>query len=148
MPYRSWFDRQAEAAYINFQREVLTPLPIDVFRLNAYRRYLHKGPTGELDMAKRKPDNPVGDLFTPSSAAPTPPAFTTLLANPIVTPLPDQFDTIEEAAHLLRLWSQYPKLQTYRFDRFVSAGGSGMVFKVFGPGATSPRALKIARLKL
>lgn len=78
------------------------------------------------------------------------PDFLALLRQPLVDlELPRDFSEPDEDEHLSSLWMSSPELQSYRFDRFVHAGGSGMVFKVFAiGGAPTPLALKIARKRL
>ncbi|HVF58897.1 MAG TPA: protein kinase [Thermoanaerobaculia bacterium] len=101
-------------------------------------------------MAKKKtpPPPPQSALPLSDEAKLPPPNFLQLLADPIVTlPLPRGFSAADEAAHLEALWGHTP-LRSYSFDRFVHAGGSGMVFKVHARDETAPLALKIARQKL
>ena len=90
-----------------------------------------------------------GSLLAPLSV-PSPPDFFELLHHPLVDlPLPRHFSNELEAEHLRTLWLSSPELQSYEFDHFVHAGGSGMVFKVFSKdGGSTPLALKIARQKL
>lgn len=78
------------------------------------------------------------------------PDFDNLLRNPLVSaPLPQDFDVCKEAEHLTTLWSHLPRLQHYTFERFIHAGGSGMVFKVIPADAPdNVYALKIARRSL
>ncbi|MHA1951353.1 MAG: protein kinase domain-containing protein [Candidatus Thorarchaeota archaeon] len=76
--------------------------------------------------------------------------FIMLLKNPIVKKkLPSDFNIEEEAAHLESLYQRIPRMSEYIFSRFVHAGGSGMVFKVFvADEPTTPLAMKIVRYKL
>jgi HD superfamily phosphohydrolase/serine/threonine protein kinase len=85
-----------------------------------------------------------------SGAPAVSPDFEALLRQPVITSekLPSDFDASIEAAHIVTLWTTIPRLRKYRFDRFVHAGGSGMVFKTFLEDTITPRALKIARAKL
>jgi len=62
--------------------------------------------------------------------------------------LPSDFNEGTEASHLEELWKAVTALHKYRFENFVHAGGSGMVFKVFRDDSATPLALKIARKKL
>ena len=98
-------------------------------------------------MAKRKP-SPSIDLFHKTPDGPAAPDYLDLFANPEVkSALPTSFSVTVEAEHLRHLWSATPELQRYRFERFVYAGGSGMVFRVRienGP----ERALKIVRKRV
>jgi len=89
-------------------------------------------------------------LTTVPLPIPASPDFLELLRHPLVDlELPRDFKQEDESDHLRTLWNSSPELRTYRFDRFVHAGGSGMVFKVFAiDSVQSPLALKIARRKL
>ncbi|MBL8215157.1 MAG: protein kinase [Bryobacterales bacterium] len=88
------------------------------------------------------------DLFEVLKTPPAPP-FLELLRKPLLkSALPKDFDANEEALHLEGLWPVAIKLHHYRFETFVHAGGSGMVFKVFKDDSTTPLAMKIARKKL
>ena len=59
------------------------------------------------------------------------PDFLALLQNPYEKePLPKDFNLIEEAKHLTKMWSSTPDLNKYDFVTFIHAGGSGMVFEV------------------
>lgn len=81
--------------------------------------------------------------------APSAPDFLDLLRHPLVKlELPRHFSEDTEANHLVDRWDSSPELRSYKFDRFVHAGGSGMVFKVFTTDVPTPLALKIARHKL
>lgn len=107
---------------------------------------------------KRKPSKqvPQTDLFLPSDLAAVPPDdsvpapdFRELLLHPLVKePLPSDFNVVDEAEHLRDLWTKLPQLRRYRFEAFVHAGGSGMVFKVYRSDLPTPMAMKIARKKL
>lgn len=81
-------------------------------------------------MPKKTRSKPaMAELFTPPLTPPAP-NFERLLKDPLIkAELPDGFSVVEEAAHLVDLWNRAHKLRDYRFDRFVHAGGSGMVFK-------------------
>lgn len=82
-------------------------------------------------------------------ATPPAPPFADLLRAPLVEePLPLDFKITEEAEHLSELWAQLPSLHNYTFERFVHAGGSGMVFQVKRISSGTVQALKIARHKL
>lgn len=77
------------------------------------------------------------------------PDFAALLRNPISkAKLPSDFRIEVEARHLRNLWEQNPGFHPYSFDAFVSAGGSGMVFKVLPPSSRVPVALKVVRSKV
>src|SRR3990172_3758593 len=66
----------------------------------------------------------------------SPDFFKELLDDPLVKlPLPKDFRSKEEAEHLMSLWTDSPNLHEYSFERFVHAGGSGMVFKVRTPSS-------------
>lgn len=74
-----------------------------------------------------------------------------LLKNPFVkdTLLPDDFNSSEEASYLYKLIEDCPDLKKYKFEEFIFAGGSGMVFKVIRNKEDSfPTALKVARKKI
>jgi len=73
-----------------------------------------------------------------------------LLTNPFVKEkLPDDFNCSEEATYLYTLIEDCPNLKKYKFEEFIFAGGSGMVFKVRRNKEDSfPTALKIARKKI
>lgn len=74
------------------------------------------------------------------------PDFFSKLADPLIKePLPKDFMIKEEAGHLSELWKIIPKFQKYKYDRFIHAGGSGMVFKIFSPDSDTPLALKVVR---
>ncbi len=80
---------------------------------------------------------------------PTTPNFLSLINDPLIKePLPSDFNPKEEAEHLTELWRNLKKFWDYRFDKFVHAGGSGMVFKVYRTDTNTFQALKIARKKL
>jgi HD superfamily phosphohydrolase len=89
------------------------------------------------------------DLFTKAAIPPTP-DFVSLLRHPLLKeePLPSDFDVETEGVHLADLWQRVSKLHSYQFEKFVHAGGSGMVFKVSRNDSTTPLALKVARKKL
>jgi hypothetical protein len=96
-------------------------------------------------MGKKKSSRktPEGDLFV-EPEVPQAPDFRDLLARPLVRePLPGDFIPAEEAEHLVELWNKLRKLHRYRFEAFVHAGGSGMVFKVMRPDLQTPLAMKI-----
>jgi serine/threonine protein kinase len=89
------------------------------------------------------------EIPIPDDAPKPPPPFLELLKKPLVAyPLPSDFSPEAEAAHLLYLWSKDRTLHSYNFSRFVHAGGSGMVFKVYVDDQTIPVAVKIARERL
>ena len=77
------------------------------------------------------------------------PDFLGLLRRPAVKlPLPIDFDLEVEANHLHSLWNEVAKLRQYKFEQFIHAGGSGMVWKVKEAGSNSDWAIKIARKKV
>ncbi len=103
-----------------------------------------------MSRSRKKPNQAhTASLFdTPAAKSQTAPDFGGLLAHPLLkVALPRDFDLTTESDHLVRLWNEVPALQRYRFDAFVHAGGSGMVFRIVDDTNTS-RALKIAREKL
>src|ERR1700704_4954037 len=70
------------------------------------------------------------------------PDFRLLLEHPLVSaPLPTGFSIAKEAEHLTELWNNSYQLQEYHFDKFVHAGGSGMVFKVRKGGSETYEAM-------
>ncbi len=78
-----------------------------------------------------------------------PPAFIELLQKPIVDqPLPTDFIVDDEAKHLEKLWNDVEKFKQYIFEKFVHAGGSGMVFRVKHKKTNTEQAIKIVRKKL
>jgi HD superfamily phosphohydrolase len=77
------------------------------------------------------------------------PDFTNLLRKPAVKlPLPLDFDVEVEAQHLQDLWDKIQKFRRYKFEQFIHAGGSGMVWRVKEFGSNSNWAMKIARKKV
>jgi len=60
---------------------------------------------------------------------------------------PDKFDSQAEAEYLETLIKDCDALQAYQFDKFIAAGGSGMVFRVKRKQDSFPTALKIVRKK-
>lgn len=102
-------------------------------------------------MAKAKRNAKTGDQATlPLRVEEFPePDFLALLRKPAVKlPLPSDFDADVEAAHLDSLWGETSKLRRYKFEQFIHAGGSGMVWKVQELGSASNWALKLARKKV
>jgi HD superfamily phosphohydrolase len=104
-------------------------------------------------MPRKKKTEPTADLASPlfpAKAIPLAPDFLHLLRQPLLKEekLPADFNEGIEASHLVRLWETVISLHKYRFEGFVHAGGSGMVFKVFREDSATPLALKIARKKL
>jgi HD superfamily phosphohydrolase len=102
---------------------------------------------------KRKPSSRLATDSAPllvDASSRTPPEFLNLLRRPLVKdPLPSDFSAEDEAEHLAELWKGSSQLQTYKFDCFIYAGGSGLVFKVFSDGGGPTQlAMKIARRKL
>lgn len=88
-------------------------------------------------------------LFEQVQVEREPPDFNSLLQKPLVDiQLPRDLDWKSETEHLQSLWKIVRPLQRYRFEAFVHAGGSGMVFKVLEEKSDTPRALKIVRRKV
>jgi HD superfamily phosphohydrolase len=95
---------------------------------------------------KTKLDQPA--LFSKDSLAVPAPNFLALLKRPaIALPLPLDFKAEEEAENLERLWQDASNIQKYRFEEFIHAGGSGLVFRVKEMTGGADWAMKIARLK-
>lgn len=104
-------------------------------------------------MARSKKAGPVvlpaEEPLLAAAAIPPPPDFLELLRKPLVKlPLPTDFSEPAEAEHLSNLWAASKKLRSYKFETFVHAGGSGLVFKVQQENVTTPLSIKIARRKL
>lgn len=84
-----------------------------------------------------------------NASVPPSPDFLELLRHPLLNlDLPSHFSEPVEAEHLSALWQSSPEFRAYHFERFVHAGGSGMVFKVLSKDVMTPLALKVARHKL
>jgi len=62
--------------------------------------------------------------------------------------LPQDFDIASESTHLAQLWNDIEKLRQYDYLKFVSSGGSGMVFQVAEKENRTIWAIKIGRKKL
>lgn len=76
------------------------------------------------------------------------PDFVALLKKPLLDlDLPTGFSVDDESKHLSGLWDSIQQLGNYRYEAFVHAGGSGMVFKVLDEGENA-WALKIVRKKV
>ena len=62
--------------------------------------------------------------------------------------LPEGFNYEDEATHICMLLEKHKKLQEYNFDSFISAGSTGLVFKVTAKDNNAfPMTLKLARRK-
>lgn len=71
--------------------------------------------------------------------------FKELLMKPKVKALPVGFNAEAEAAHLNTLLTKAPRLKEFEYMEFISAGGSGLVFKVKEPNSELVSAIKISR---
>jgi HD superfamily phosphohydrolase len=99
------------------------------------------------NMKKAKQPSQVSLPFSNENEGPIP-KFRELLTQPAIDlPLPADFKTDIETAHLISLWEEVPKMRRYDFEQFIHAGGSGMVFRVKERGTPTDWAMKIARRK-
>jgi hypothetical protein len=104
--------------------------------------------TTGLNMTKKKRNTQVALPFAETERILPAPDFFSLLRKPSVKlALPGDFDAAAEAEHLEQLWNKAPKLRTYRFDQFIHAGGSGIVFRVKEIDSPTAWAMKVARKK-
>ena len=100
-----------------------------------------------MSQKKKAPKQESLPLASPAMEGP-PPNFTPLLRKPAIDlPLPSDFDADIEGAHLLALWETVREMRNYDYERFIHAGGSGMVFRVKERGGTTQWAMKVARKK-
>jgi hypothetical protein len=98
---------------------------------------------------KQKQDSKQEALRLVNQAEGPAPDFQKLLSKPSIDQrLPTRFDVAVEAEHLLSLWDSVSQFRNYKFEQFVHAGGSGIVFRVKERGSTTDWAIKVARIRI